>query len=256
MQIASFYIIYIIRLFSFYRVLDISINRLHKIEGLDNLVNLKKLYLVNNRIEVIENLSSLVNLETLELGANRIRKIENLDNLVNLTQLYLGKNRIAKLENLDNLKLLTLLSIQSNRILKMEGLERLSELDQLYISHNGIETIEGLEKNLKLTTLGLLYFSIPFDDQIIIGSFIFYLDVAGNRIKRLSNIEHLKELEEFWVNDNQVDDWRNVEMIEKLPALRTIYLERNPVAADNMYRKKLILIAPKLTQIDATICRA
>ena len=80
--------------------------------------------------------------------------------------------------------------------------------------------------------------------------------MAGNRIKRLSNIEHLNALEEFWLNDNQVDDWRNVEIIEKLPGLRTIYLERNPVASDNMYRKKLMLIAPKLTQIDATMCRA
>ncbi len=81
--------------------------------------------------------------------------------------------------------------------------------------------------------------------------------MAGNRIKRLANIEHLQQLEDFWVNDNQVEDWRNLEaVLGKLPALQTLYLERNPVAADPMYRKKLMLIAPKLRQIDATMCRA
>lgn len=73
-------------------------------------------------------------------------------------------------------------------------------------------------------------------------------------MKRLANIEHLNLLEEFWANDNQVDDWHNVQLIEKLPNLKTIYLERNPVASEASYRKKLMLIAPKLTQIDATMC--
>lgn len=80
--------------------------------------------------------------------------------------------------------------------------------------------------------------------------------MAGNQIKRLSNIEHLSKLEDLWLNDNQVDDWHNLQILENLPALQTLYLERNPVATDAMYRKKLMLIAPKLQQIDATICRA
>ena len=79
--------------------------------------------------------------------------------------------------------------------------------------------------------------------------------MAGNKIKRLSNLEQLIELEEFWCNDNLVDDWHNVEILAKLPRIATVYLERNPVANDNMYRKKLMLIAPTLTQIDATMCR-
>ena len=44
-----------------------------KIEGLDNLTKLKKLFLVNNKIGKIENINHLVELEMLELGANRIR---------------------------------------------------------------------------------------------------------------------------------------------------------------------------------------
>lgn len=55
------------------RILDISFNRLKKIENLGTLKKLKKLYLCSNKIEKIENLEQLENLESLELGDNRIR---------------------------------------------------------------------------------------------------------------------------------------------------------------------------------------
>jgi protein phosphatase 1 regulatory subunit 7 len=34
-----------------------------------------------------------------------------------------------------------------------------------------------------------------------------------------------------------------------------VYLEANPLAQDAAYRRKLKLIVPTLTQIDATLCR-
>lgn len=57
----------------FFRYLDLSFNRIRKIENLDNLVKLKKLFFVHNKISKIENLQRLVELEMLELGDNRIR---------------------------------------------------------------------------------------------------------------------------------------------------------------------------------------
>ena len=56
-----------------YRVLDISVNRLTKIEGLEKLENLRKLYLCSNKIQKIENVNHLKNLEEIELGDNKIR---------------------------------------------------------------------------------------------------------------------------------------------------------------------------------------
>jgi protein phosphatase 1 regulatory subunit 7 len=55
------------------RILDISFNRLKRIEGLQNLTKLKRLFLVNNKIGKIENVGHLRNLELLELGDNKIR---------------------------------------------------------------------------------------------------------------------------------------------------------------------------------------
>lgn len=111
-----------------------SFNVLRKVEGLEQLTSLKKLFLLHNKISSIANLDHFTCLEMLELGSNRIRVrpegagekgggahllicvslqvIENLDALSSLQSLFLGTNKITKLQNLDGLHNLTVLSIQ------------------------------------------------------------------------------------------------------------------------------------------------
>jgi len=55
------------------RLLDLSFNRIKKIENISHLHKLKKLFLVNNKISEIDDVSQLTQLTMLELGANRIR---------------------------------------------------------------------------------------------------------------------------------------------------------------------------------------
>ena len=56
-----------------HRVLDLSFNRLSKMENMGTLFNLQKLFLIHNKFTKIENIDHMVNLEMLELGSNRIR---------------------------------------------------------------------------------------------------------------------------------------------------------------------------------------
>lgn len=56
-----------------YRQLDVSFNILRKVEGLEQLTRLKKLFLLHNKISSIANLDHFACLEMLELGSNRIR---------------------------------------------------------------------------------------------------------------------------------------------------------------------------------------
>uniref|UniRef100_A0A8C1XX10 Protein phosphatase 1 regulatory subunit 7 n=1 Tax=Cyprinus carpio TaxID=7962 RepID=A0A8C1XX10_CYPCA len=215
------------------RQLDVSFNLLRKIEGLDCLTKIKKLFLLHNKITSIANLDQMTSLQMLELGSNRIRVIENLDSLTTLESLFLGTNKISQLQNLDGLHNLMVLSIQSNRITKLEGLQNLVNLRELYLSHNGIEVIEGLENNKKLTTL----------------------DIAANRIKKIENISHLTQLKEFWMNDNQIDNWADLDELKNAKGLETVYLERNPLQKDPQYRRKIMLALPSVRQIDATFIR-
>lgn len=57
------------------------------------------------------------------------------------------------------------------------------------------------------------------------------------------------------MNDNQVNDWNNVDILKEMKSLETIYLEHNPISKDSAYRRKIKLILPWITQIDATLAR-
>lgn len=65
-------------------VLDLNHARIGKIEHLERMVKLERLYLRWNLLKKIENLDTLTGLVELELYDNQITEIENLDNLVNL----------------------------------------------------------------------------------------------------------------------------------------------------------------------------
>lgn len=74
----------ILIIFIDYRVLDLSNNRIKEIEGLEELINLEKLFLSSNRINKISNLNHLSKLKLLELGDNKIKVIDIFNNLIHI----------------------------------------------------------------------------------------------------------------------------------------------------------------------------
>jgi len=228
--------------------LDISFNHFKKIENIEKLINLKKLFVCHNKIIKIENLETFEKLEMLELGDNQIRYIENIDVLKNLKELYLGKNKLKKIENL-NLPKLEILSIQSNRFTKLENLQFLPNLQELYLSDNGLKKLEGLDDLVNLKVI----------------------DISNNMIERIENISSLINLEELWISNNNLSHWEDIDMLKKLPKLKCLYLEHNPlyyiankkpsvIVVDNQvnnadYRRKIIMTLPNLEQLDASICK-
>ena len=106
----------------------------HKIQKLDNFINLKVLYLENNCID----------------------KIEKLHNLKSLTCLYLQNNYIKEIENLDNNTNLVILNLSNNKIKVIKNLEKLEKLENLYIEKNYISSLQSLEGLLQIKKLILL----------------------------------------------------------------------------------------------------
>lgn len=215
--------------------LDLSFNKLKHVKNIDKLTKLENLYLIENKIEIIENMETLVRLKNLELGGNRIKELPDLSYFANLEQLWVGKNKISNLQGLSGLTKLRVLSIQSNRLTKLEGLEALVNLEELYVSSNGISEIEGLDNCTKLEIL----------------------DIGYNRISKLQNLKQLKSLTDLWCSYNQVSDFKNVEdELRELPNLECVYFEHNPLQTQNetSYRRKLKLMLPQISKIDATYC--
>lgn len=135
-------------------------------------------------------------------------------------------------QNVSALTNLKILSIQSNRLPSITGLESLVNLEELYISHNALEQISGLDKNLKLRVL----------------------DISSNQISQLTNLQHLEHLEELWASSNRLSSFDEIEKeLADKKELNTVYFEGNPLQTKNpaLYRNKVRLAIPQITQIDA-----
>jgi len=89
---------------------------------------------------------------------------------------------------------------QSNRITVIKGLSELTSLQELYLDHNGVEVIEGLDNNVSIL--------LQISDVLTVATVqvnLLTLDLASNRISRLSNLSHLTKLEEFWVKTQNIN---------------------------------------------------
>lgn len=65
-------------------------------------------------------------------------------------------------------------------------------------------------------------------------------------------VENFPLLEEFWLTDGALDDWKELALFVPFSkTLRTIYLERNPLERDRRYRDKVYQQMPFVTQIDS-----
>ncbi|KAK1595892.1 protein phosphatase 1 regulatory subunit SDS22 [Colletotrichum navitas] len=213
--------------------LDLSFNKIKHIKRVNHLTKLKELFLVANKISTIENLEGLDNLTSLELGSNRIRVLQNLDSLKNLEELWVAKNKITELTGLGGLSNLRLLSIQSNRIRDLAPLSDVPSLEELYISHNALTSLAGIEHNEKLRVV----------------------DISNNAVTSVKGLGPLKNLEELWASYNQIADFNEVEKeLRDKEHLTTVYFEGNPLQLRGpaVYRNKVRLALPQLSQIDAT----
>ncbi len=68
---------------------DLSDNKIQKIDNLGTNPYLRQLYIDKNEITTIENLEKNVHLRVLSLNNNKIKKIQNIDGL-QLEELYLS----------------------------------------------------------------------------------------------------------------------------------------------------------------------
>ena len=220
--------------------LDLSFNLIPNIKYLETLTNLSSLYLCQNKISEIEGIATLKNLRILELGANRIKELDGLAELTNLEELYLGKNKISRIgDAFVGLTKLRVLSMQSNRIQSLYDFDcsTLENLHELYFSHNGITEIDAkLQMHcINITTL----------------------DFGNNRISNLENVSLMHNLEELWINNNQLNNFNDIEsQLKANDKLSCLYLEGNPLAADTQFRLKIKLALPQLQQLDATYLKS
>jgi protein phosphatase 1 regulatory subunit 7 len=83
--------------------------------------------------------------------------------------------------------------------------------------------------------------------------FLQVLDVSNNRISKVEYLQGLTQLQDLWLNDNQIPSLEGVEdaLLDQKDSLTTIYLENNPAAAAPDYKQRILALFPGLIQLDA-----
>lgn len=220
--------------------LDLSFNKIRSCESLGacQFENLEKLFLSSNKIDTIQGVFHFQSIKMLEFGSNRIRVVPpDLGQLINLEQLWLGKNKIVSMA-LPPLPALRHLSMQSNRLETWDPslFRNAPGLTHLYLGHNNLP-------------------DLPDDFSLLTN--LKELDLAKNAISLVRPFPQLTHLEELWMNDNQVSDLAEVRNLAQFPAIKTVYLERNPMHGlgnqemEAKYKEAILQAVPHLYQLDA-----
>lgn len=209
--------------------LDLSLNKIEKITGLEKLSNLQRLDLSFNNLSKIEGLENLRNLTDLHLSGNSILEIQGLGHNSNLTSLWLDHNNINQVNGLDNLERLFSLNLSGNNISRVEGLDYLSRLYFLYLGNCQISRIEGLEYLTNLNTLYLGNNNISELTGLEGLKSLTRLSLRNNPIKKLDGLIHLTGLTDLDLSDNKISNWSSIE--EKLSQLKSVNLTRTNITS-------------------------
>jgi len=133
--------------------LDLNINQLTDLGGLEHFTKLLRLTAFRNKIQSIAPLTSLTALKFLHLDTNSIEDLAALRASLNLVNLFVGHNQVSDLTPLGALVNLTDLDISANRIADLTPLGALVNLESLGIQANRIVDLSPLKSLTKLRGL-------------------------------------------------------------------------------------------------------
>ena len=116
------------------------------------------------------------------------------------------------------------------------GHKAMRSLSVLNLSHNEISTIENLERLGALTKLDLSYNRITEISGLDSLSRLIHISLSANRLRELAGVEVLRGLEVLLADQNEIEDVGSLSTLSWLPALHTLSLSGNPLAARSDYR--------------------
>jgi len=124
--------------------LDISNNRIKKLDGLNNLSVLKHFYIYKNEIKSLSGIEHLTALQELKVNKNRIQSLTGIGNLIELRKVDFSGNEIQSLDEVEKLSEIREIRASKNIIQILISLNSLGKLEKLDIRDNRISDIKPL----------------------------------------------------------------------------------------------------------------
>jgi hypothetical protein len=172
------------------RILDLSLNQISEIQGLQEAQKLEKLILVNNKIKEPKGLDACIALKTLELPANELTTMPDISNMPHLERLVLGNNRIQSIKNFKGGEKLSHLDLSLNKLTSLAGLPNLPDLTYLGLEGNQLTTLEGLGELPRLRTVRLSNNHLESVDPLAALPVLESVDLKSNKITVLPDFKH------------------------------------------------------------------
>lgn len=211
------------------RRLFLSNNRLENLAPLAELTHLNELRLFGNNVSDLTPISTLPNLETLDIRSNQILSISALTALPELVQLELGNNPIADFTPLSSLAQLKVLNLRVSNISDLSVLSNLSNLTELDVSFGNLRSFSALSN---LSNLEILRLKRPtnLEDLSFLSALtaLKELELSENSIRDLTPLAGLTELTEIDLESNAIAD---ITPLSNLANLADINLANNPVSS-------------------------
>ncbi|OLL27071.1 Septation initiation network scaffold protein cdc11 [Neolecta irregularis DAH-3] len=213
--------------------LDLSVNALETITGVEGLRSLMSFHLDDNRLVQFCVPEKMDRLRTLRLCRNKLSKFD-ASWFLNLRTLYLDDNSLNHVTGLKLLRQLENFSIrdQTGSTDIVVQSRHVADAKRLFLSGN---TIPGFSFSQQLYNLQYLELaavkltSLPLElTQTLINCRI--LNLSYNSIKDISSLQNLPKLKRLFLVGNRLKSMREVaETLVTLPSLSVVDLRMNPI---------------------------
>ncbi len=218
------------------KILYLNGNQIEKLTVLEHLTNLRELYFSNNQIEEVKGLERLTCLESLDLSDNQIKDIRGLDTLINLKKLYLRGNLIEEIKGLENLNNLRRLNLTDNPIQEDEqylgdsgylNAPYVVKFCQIKMRKLPAVMVRGKVVEVKNRRLNLSWMDIRDITEITGLDNLAELEVlilSFNKIREIKGLDNITNLKELYLHDNLIEE---IKGLENLVNLQVLFLWNN-----------------------------
>lgn len=198
---------------------------------------LTSINLSGNRLGKVEGFSLLPSVERLQLGDNVIEEVsrEEMAHFPNLVELRLDGNRISDLNKVrvEGLAKLEKLDLQGNEIAQLSGLEGCGQVKELNLDRNRIRSLEGIA-----------YMLPPMEH-------LQTLRLEGNYIRTLGVFHLQPGIHSLFLAHNRINDFLEIDKLHSLKHLLQLSLHSNPLTRKPHYRPRAVRNLAALRFLDA-----